>query len=99
MRVELFAAVGHHLETALHGTDRRAQRTGTRIAETLTRAQVRLLADHAGTAHLLLMPGTVGNDPVPRDQLDRLRALVADRDVVREQVVARARVGAFGHVL
>ena len=55
------------------------------------RREDRLLADHAGTAHILGVTGGVGDDPVPADQLHRLVPFVRDADGVPEYPVRLKR--------
>ena len=52
-RIEADAVVGQHLVTALHSADRRFEDSATRVAESLARLQVRLLADDTLAANFL----------------------------------------------
>ncbi len=79
-RIESLSIRQQRLETAVHGTDWRIQRTAAGVLELLARFQPRLMAD-------------VGDDPVARDQLQGLVALVEDADVIGEHPAPGGGVG------
>ena len=89
----LLPVVGHHLVAALHGADRGFDDGAARVAKSLARLQVGLLAHDAVAAGFLHVAVRIRDDPVARQQARRHLALVADGDGVREHeaLVARDR--------
>src|ERR1700691_3893817 len=85
---ETFPALGLHLVAADHDARRRVQGRAAGILEGFARSQHRLLADDAGTAHVLLAAHAVGDAPVTPAQLHRLGSVVLDADVIRPDKVA-----------
>src|SRR5450755_2651996 len=65
-RIELLAIIGHHLIAALHGAHGRFDHRAGRVAKSLARLQVRLLADHAIAARFLHIAVRIRDDPVAR---------------------------------
>ena len=83
------AVVAHHAVGAVHLAVGRRERAEARVLGRLAGAQVGLLADDAGAAHLLDVAGAVGDDPVARFQPRRRVALVRDPNRVGEDVALR----------
>ena len=62
-------------------------------------ASVGCLPTTPGPLDFFDVAGAVGDDPVPRQQLDRLGALVRDGDGVEEEPLVLRRLRALGGVL
>ena len=73
--VEPFAALRDHLVSALHHAERRRERAARRVFERLPGLQRRLFTDNARAPDFFDVARTVGDDPVPGQQLNRFRAL------------------------
>ena len=98
LRVEALASLGHHLVGAFHQPEGRGQRAAGGVLERLARLEDRLLADDTRAADLFDFVFRVGDDPVPRQQLDGLAAVVRDRDRIEEEPLVPAgseRSGAY----
>ena len=67
-----------------------AMRVQLVYSKRLAGLEQRLVAHHGQAAHLLDVAVGVGDDPVPRDQLRRHVAGVADGDRVGERIRARS---------
>jgi len=96
--VEVGTVFGHHVISALHGANCGGQCAATGVFKLLPWIEQWLMADYAKTFNLL--NGTIGisDDPVPRDQLGRHRAAIADRDVIGEHEAASRHIGLFSQV-
>ena len=92
-RLELHAVLGCHLVAALHGAHRRRQLATAGVLEALPRRQQGLVADHTQATDFLNMAFGVSDDPVPRNQLRRNIAGVADGDRIGEDVTIYRRIG------
>src|SRR5215471_19507995 len=67
-----FAIKGDHPVGAGHETRRGRQRDAAGIFERRAGLEHRFLANNARPAYFLLLPDAVGDDPMPRLELDRL---------------------------
>ncbi len=83
--IERVAAVRDHLKGSVHRAERGLQRTKRRVLERLPRREQGLLSHDTRTADLLDVSVGVGDDPMPREQLNRARSLVTDLDRVAEE--------------
>ena len=99
LRIELLAVLGDHLVGSVHGPKRGVEGAAGGVAERLAGPEDRLLADDARSADVLLLTLGVGDDPVPRDQLDGLTSLVGDGDMVDVHPAMLAGVGSGRQVL
>ena len=78
-----------------------AWQAGTpRCIERLARAQRGLLSHDPGAADLFDVPGTIGDDPVTREELQGFKALIRDRHRIEKEplIFAGLRLvwGVFG---
>ena len=89
-------ACRHHAVGAGHEAGRRRQRHAAGIFERFPGLEHRLLADHAGAAHLLQPPERIGDPPVAGLELHRLLAVIGDRDRVGPEEIAVFRRRAVG---
>src|SRR3546814_1599240 len=64
--------------TALHRPGRRRERAARDVIEAAAGFDHGLFADYAFALHRMARAAAVGDDPVPRQQLHRLRALILD---------------------
>src|ERR1051325_7210979 len=69
------------------------------IFERLAWLEHRLLADHAGSLHFLAPAEPICDAPVPRAQLDCVRAAVDDLDGIGPEIFVALRRGALGEIL
>ncbi len=83
--IELFAVFGLHLIRALHGAERRRQRTARCVLKRLTGLESRLLSHHTRSTYILSMSVRVHDDPVTGDELDLSRTLVGDLNRVEKE--------------
>ena len=67
-----------HLIGSVHRAERRLERTARGVFERFPRVERRLLPDDAKSSNLLDAVFSVGDGPVPTDQLYCVRALVGD---------------------
>src|SRR5215472_16778855 len=86
--VESLAGRGHHAVGSGHETGRRGKRHAASIFEILTRLEHRLLAHHAGAAHLMKAALRIGDAPMPRLELDGLAAEIGERDGIGPEEIA-----------
>src|SRR6266404_1363953 len=93
--VEMFAAFAHHLVAAGHEARRGRKRHAAGVFEAFARREHGLFADHALAANFLLAARGVGDDPVPRPQLHRLRAGVGDDDGIGPEILTALDRGAL----
>ncbi len=83
---KFLAILADHLVTALHGAKAGRQHCTAGVVEGLSWRDQGLLADDAAAAHFFHLVVVIGNDPVARQQLDGLLALVFDADGVGENI-------------
>src|SRR3546814_16171236 len=67
---------------ALHRPGRRRERAARDVIEAAAGFDHGLFADYAFALHRMARAAAVGDDPVPRPQLHRLRALILDPHVI-----------------
>src|SRR5215472_5343369 len=94
--VESLAGCGHHAVGSGHETGRRGERHAASIFEILTRLEHRLLAHHAGAAHLLQAALCIGDAPMARLELDGLAAEIGERDGISPEEIAVLGRGTLG---
>src|SRR5499427_7876491 len=94
--VELLAGRGHHAVGSGHETGRRGERHAAGIFEILARLEHRLLAHHAGAAHLLQAAVRVGDAPMARLELNGLAAAIGERDGIGPEEIAVLGRGTLG---
>mgnify|MGYP006176086497 CR=1 FL=1 len=82
---------GEVVRSTGHGFSGMSRHTLLRVLQTAEELMAeadpdhRLLADDAGPAHLLDVTGSIGDDPVTREQLDRLRPFIGNRHGVEKK--------------
>jgi len=79
-------------KAAVHAAVRRGQAAATDVLKRFPRLQQGLLSDHAQTLNFLDVPQSIGDLPMPRDQLGRYRTLVGEGDGVGELVIRLSRL-------
>src|SRR5262249_13559323 len=89
--VELLAGGGYHAVAAGHEAGWRGQRHTAGVFEVFAGPQHRLLADHAGAAHLLQAALGIGDPPVPGLELDGLAPEIGDVDRIGPEEIAVLR--------
>src|SRR5258706_274044 len=94
--VELSPVRPRHLISSMHGTRGRLKRAPRGVFEGVARRKNRLLPDNSWAFDFVDVVQRVGNDPVPADELNRLRALVGDANRVLEYPSALKRLRVFG---
>src|ERR1051326_4997199 len=89
--IEALALRRDHAVRAGHETRRGRERHPARVLERLSRLEHRLFADDAGPAHFLRSPHGIGDAPVTRLKLYRLRPAVDDLDGIGPEILALVR--------
>src|SRR5262245_24948465 len=92
--VKAFAACVHHLISPMHRAKGSGQWTAGGILERLSRSEHGLFANHSWTTYFFHVPSGIGNNPMPTQQLNSLRAFVRDPHGVEEKPLVLVRSGA-----
>ena len=85
LRVETISVLRDHLVGAFHHAERRRERTTGCVLERFSCLQGGLLSDNARSADFFDVAGTIGDDPMSGEQLNRLGAFVRDLDRIQEK--------------
>jgi hypothetical protein len=91
--VEVLTRARDHLIAPFHLADIGGQGTTRGVLEALTGFENRLLANDSGALDLFDLAIAVGDDPVAREELNRLLAQILDGDRVEKEPVPRLRLG------
>jgi len=85
-----------HLVRALHRPEWCLERAARGVFEAFALTQHRLVSDNARTTHLLHIPRSVGDHPMPVEKLHRFGTLIDDSDRVQKEPLPVDRVGVIG---
>ena len=93
LRMEFVLLLVDHDVMPLHGPKRGRQWASTGVDKRSTRLQEWLFSYHSGATDLTNLTVTVGNLPVPVEELSRLLAYIGNLDRIGEQILAFVGLG------
>ena len=89
----MLAALALHLIRPAHHSPRRVERCATRIFESLARFENWLFPDNARPLDLVQLATSIGDHPVPAQQMNRFASLIFDDHPVSPEILRILRRG------